>query len=125
MIVEDSEFIRSMTEFVLRSHGYVTFAAENGKVAIEMLKKQQFDLVLMDISMPVLDGREAMSIIKNKLKIPIKVIAYTSEKCMDGNCCEQYGFLDYLHKSCSKERLLQTLRKHLFSGNESKVAYID
>lgn len=65
MIVDDMAFMRQMLKLILVDHGFsVICEAENGKEAINMYKNYKPDVVTMDISMPVMDGIEALKGIK-------------------------------------------------------------
>ena len=58
LVVEDDELLREMIEVILQDEEFTTFAAQHGKEAIDILHNQDIDLVLSDISMPVMDGLE-------------------------------------------------------------------
>jgi CheY-like chemotaxis protein len=78
LLVEDNDLNRFIAKQSLLFMGFDVVEAENGAVAVDILKKQSFDLVLMDIQMPVMDGVEATQIIRNTLKIKIPIIAITA-----------------------------------------------
>jgi DNA-binding response OmpR family regulator len=58
LIVEDESAIREFCHRVLSQHGFKVDAASNGKVAQDMIKKKEYDLLLVDVRMPVMDGVE-------------------------------------------------------------------
>jgi CheY-like chemotaxis protein len=76
--VEDNEMNRFIAIQSLEYLGFKTVEAENGLIATEMIQKQNFDLVLMDIQMPVLDGVEATTFIREQLKNKTPIIALTA-----------------------------------------------
>ena len=117
LLVDDSEDNRLLVNTFLKDTVHTLDFAENGEEAIEMFTATDYDLVLMDIQMPVLDGYEATRIIRkweednSKSKIPI--IAFTAyalkeevEKCM------KVGFSDHLAKPVKKKDLLEIIGKH-------------
>jgi CheY-like chemotaxis protein len=80
LIVEDYADTRSVMKYLLESYGYQVVEAENGEQAVEKVKADNPDLVLMDIAMPVMNGLTATKIIRefdNGAKLPIiAVTAY-------------------------------------------------
>jgi two-component system, sensor histidine kinase len=65
LLAEDDEMIEKITSFYLRRIGHEVDVAKNGHEAIEMFKKKQYDLILMDIQMPEMDGLQAVKEIRN------------------------------------------------------------
>lgn len=77
LIVEDEESLRDLYEEELIDEGYEVSKAGNGVEALEILKIDNIDLIIMDLSMPEMDGIEALvKVVKNEKKIPI--IIYTA-----------------------------------------------
>ena len=77
LLVEDNIINQQVATEILKTAGYHIAIAENGKIALNMLKKQQYDLILMDIQMPVMDGYEATTIIRQQGN-NIPIIAMTA-----------------------------------------------
>ena len=87
LVVEDHEVNRALISSVLNKMNCPHDLAENGKIALEMIEYVQYDLVLMDLFMPIMDGFEALNEIKNHKdnfisKIP--VIAVTAKPESEG-----------------------------------------
>ncbi|MCP9762991.1 PAS domain S-box protein [Lacihabitans soyangensis] len=78
LLVEDNEMNRFIAIQSLKFLGFDTTEAENGLVATELIQKQNFDLILMDIQMPVMDGVEATEFIREKLLNNTPIIALTA-----------------------------------------------
>lgn len=79
LIVEDNEKNRTLVKDVLEYHGYKVIEAGDGEEGIKLAKKHKPDLIFMDIQMPVINGYEAIKIIKNDAEIKYtKIIAITS-----------------------------------------------
>ena len=64
LIVDDIFTNRLLLSELIKTLGHVSFQAENGKQAIDFLEKEEFDLILMDIEMPVMNGRESTEMIR-------------------------------------------------------------
>ena len=93
LIVEDYEDTRSFMKIILESYGYEVIEADNGLEAIESIKHHFPDLILMDVSMPVMDGLTATKKIRKfKQAAEIPIIAVTAhgmdfyEKAMEAGC---------------------------------------
>jgi len=119
LLVEDNDINRLYAGSILRMWGCPFDTAENGEIAIEKLKKSHFDLVLMDIQMPVMDGFETTKVIRQwsneKSKIPIIALtANATQKDIDK--CISLGMNDCLTKPFTQEDLLKMLGKYL--GNK-------
>ncbi|MCW3122241.1 MAG: hypothetical protein JWQ38_1733, partial [Flavipsychrobacter sp.] len=89
LYAEDNVLNQTLVKHFSKNYGFELETADNGKIAIEKLKLKEYDLVLMDIQMPVLDGYEATTVIRKELKKDIPVIALTAhamsgekEKCL-------------------------------------------
>ncbi len=78
LLVEDNDMNRFIAKQSLDYLGIETTEAENGQIAIEIATNQKFDLILMDIQMPVMDGVEATIYMRNTLKIETPIIALTA-----------------------------------------------
>ena len=103
LVVEDELVNQMVCKQVLEKMGIEVGVAENGQQAIETLDEQQFDLVLMDCQMPVLDGYKATEQIRvkeQKHNLPrIPIIALTAHAMQgDREACIEAGMDDYLSK---------------------------
>lgn len=77
LIVEDEEMLRDLYEEELMDEGYEVFKAENGFEALKIVGSEEIDLIMMDISMPEMDGIQALGKIASREK-KIPVIIYTA-----------------------------------------------
>lgn len=107
LIAEDNQDNRITLTVLLEEMGYTVFQAENGKVATEMARELKPDIIFMDIAMPVLDGIDALAIIRNTEEIrAIPVIAVSASAMKEDR--EQFsllGFNDYIPKPIDREVL--------------------
>lgn len=114
---EDSSVIQNLTKSTLAFEQFQMKSARNGKQVLEMLEKEDFDLILMDLNMPVLDGASCTRMIReladsSKSKLPI--IAITGN--MNNYTMDEFrklGFDDFVQKPLDYDRLLATVKKYL------------
>jgi len=102
---------------ILEKRGHSVQTAENGMQAIDRLEKEDFDLVLMDLQMPVMDGFEAMRIIRNNLssvrRHDIPVIAVTALRADFGEKeCYEVGMNGYISKPLQREEFLKVVERY-------------
>lgn len=115
LIVDDNKVNRKVLTRALNVLGYTSATAENGKQALAMLVADEFDVVLLDILMPVMDGYETLLHIKQEerlLHIPVLVISAVDE--MDSVLrCVEMGATDYLTKPFDADLLRARLKASL------------
>jgi len=85
--------------------------AINGREAVELSKKEQFDIIFMDLKMPVMDGFEATNEIRKHNK-EITIIAQTAYAFRREECIAA-GFTDYVSKPFNEEQLINTLSPYI------------
>lgn len=112
LLVEDNDINRLYAQSILKSWHCKIQTAENGLVAIEKVKNDVFDVILMDIQMPVMDGYESTRAIRllpgPAAKIPIVALTANATKA-DINRCMEAGMTSYLPKPFTPEELFQKL----------------
>lgn len=123
LLADDNEANRIVCSDTLKSKTNITITeATNGKEVIEWLKKKDFDLILMDVQMPEMDGLQATRIIRNELPEPknkIPVIALTASVIRsDLDKCREAGMNDYIPKPFKVVQLLTSIAKA--AGREIK-----
>lgn len=117
LVAEDSSVIINLTKNVLMFEKYQITAVKNGKQVLDKLASEDFDLILMDINMPIMDGIECTRSIRalsdpKKANIPIVAITgnyknYTMDDFIKA------GLNDYVQKPLDYDLLLATVKKHL------------
>jgi PAS domain S-box-containing protein len=106
LVVEDIVLNQLLMRTLLDDFGFEHDIAGNGKIAIEMLKKNTYDLVLMDLQMPEMNGFEATEYIRNEMNSKIPIIALTADvTTVDLAKCKAVGMNDYISKPVD-ERVL-------------------
>lgn len=113
LLVEDGPDNQKLISMYLRKAGAAVKIAENGRIALTMIEQEEFDVVLMDMQMPELDGYAATRELRRRgSKLPI--IALTAHAMADDrNKCLAAGCTDYLTKPIEKTTLLDTLTTYL------------
>lgn len=101
LLVEDDPMQVAMYEVELSNHGWQVSSAKNGQTALEMIKKELPDLVLLDLLLPDLDGKEVLKQIKsNPFSKDLKVMILSNyKKAGLAEECKALGALDFWLKS--------------------------
>jgi len=113
LLVDDQSDQRNLGSECLMDWNFTT--ASNGEEAVELLRKNgNFDVVLMDIRMPGMDGIEAASIIRNTLKLTMPIIAVSGE-VLEGtiNECTDAGMNSFISKPYKREELIKRIVSNL------------
>ncbi|MDP3143917.1 MAG: response regulator [Bacteroidota bacterium] len=106
LAVEDTPLNQLLLRIILDEFGFEYDFAENGKVAIEKLQTSSYDIILMDIQMPVMSGIEATEYIRNKMKSTIPIIALTADVTMaDLEKCKAVGMNGHISKPIDEKQL--------------------
>jgi DNA-binding NtrC family response regulator len=110
MIVDDEQEIRDSLSEVLADEGYLTYKAENGAVALEMLNEQHYDIIISDIKMPELDGVTLLQKVKEQAPdtFVILITSYGStETAIDAM---RHGAIDYILKPIDFDELILRIK---------------
>jgi two-component system sensor histidine kinase/response regulator len=112
LVAEDNQINQKLIITILAKLGYQADLACNGKEVLEMVDHGQYDLILMDVQMPELDGLEATRMLRLCLQKQPVIIAMTAN-AMDGDqdTCIQAGMDDYISKPVELSELLMRLEK--------------
>lgn len=114
LVVEDIVINQLLMKTLLEDFGFEHDIACNGKIAIESLKNKSYDIILMDLQMPEMNGFEATRYIRNQMNSQIPIIALTADvTTVDLVKCKAVGMDDYISKPVD-ERLLYSKIVELF-----------
>jgi len=114
LLVEDNEINRLVASITLNQYGAVLTEAVNGLDAVEAVKNENFDLVLMDMQMPLMDGLEATKMIRNELQSTVPVIALTANAIKgESDKCYAAGMNDFISKPFEELALIGLISKWL------------
>lgn len=112
LVVEDVATNQIVAKLMLEKLGCRVKIADNGVKAISMLDEESFDLILMDVQMPVMDGIEATRIIKNGKHKDIKIVGLSANALMqEVNFYREIGMQEFISKPISLSKLLDVFRK--------------
>ncbi|MCU0436066.1 MAG: PAS domain S-box protein [Bacteroidia bacterium] len=116
LLVEDHPLNQQLALKLITDFGFKTALASNGQEAIDELQRPgaAFDLVLMDLNMPVLDGHEATRRIRQELKLTLPIIALTAHSSQtERERCLEVGMNDYLSKPFRARELYYRIARQL------------
>lgn len=126
LMAEDNELNQKLAITYLKGFGLNVEVAENGQIAVDKLREKKFDLVLMDIQMPVLDGYHAAQKIRQELRSSVPIVAMTAH-IMSGEKekCISYGMNDYISKPFKEGELYDVLSLYLKNPRGSEYEEVN
>ena len=106
LVAEDITLNQLLMRTLLDDFGFECDIADNGKIATEKIQTKKYDVILMDLQMPEMNGFEATDFIRNKLKSDIPIIALTADvTTVDLAKCTEAGMNDYIAKPVDEKLL--------------------
>jgi PAS domain S-box-containing protein len=112
LAVEDNELNRMVLQVILKKCEVTVSIAHNGQEAIDLIQEKEFDIVLMDVQMPIVDGLEATKYIRDELKLTTPIIGLSANAMREEvDICKQAGMNDYLVKPYSERALVEVMKK--------------
>jgi CheY-like chemotaxis protein len=123
LVVEDNPINIKFIKSLFSNYNIEAEIAENGRIAVEKVKKGTYDLILMDIEMPEMNGYQTTSIIRHDLKNEIPIIAMTAHAMAgEQDKCIALGMNDYISKPINAnllfEKMIMATSSHLFSDKK-------
>ncbi|NOZ47024.1 MAG: tetratricopeptide repeat protein [Chlorobi bacterium] len=115
LLVDDNPVNRALTidTITMENNKISVDEADNGKIAIEKLQKKAYDIILMDLLMPVMDGYETTQFIRNKLKVPVSqipILGFTANSIHEElETCVEKGLNDCISKPFQPEELFNKI----------------
>lgn len=114
LLVEDNDINVEVIQAMLSTTNLTITRVENGRKALQRLSRQTFDLVMMDIQMPEMDGYEATQIIRESLQLNVPIVALTANAMQqDIDACEKAGMNAHVGKPIEKQQLIKVLSEYL------------
>jgi len=120
LVVDDDESIRKVLATILEEKGYVVDTAQNGKEAIEKSKAKFYNLALIDIRLPDMEGTKLLSAMKETTPKMVKIIITGYPALQNAIEAVNKGADAYLMKPVSMEKVLSTIREHLKKQQEAR-----
>jgi CheY-like chemotaxis protein len=125
LVVEDNLLSRKLITFWLKKWHFKFDSVANGELAVENLKLNKYDLILMDIQMPGMNGYETVRFIRNEMRLGLPVIAITSQVSEEERQrCLKAGMNDFAPKPLQEIELYNLVINYLFitvvDGRENK-----
>ena len=124
LVVEDNPINQKVAAHILQKYGNTVILANDGKEALEAFKKEEFDLILMDVQMPVMDGFQATAAIRKVERSTgkhIPIIALTAHTMKgDREKCVEAGMDDYVSKPIKPDVLFQTIDELLLKNRSEE-----
>ncbi|OIV40077.1 ATP-binding protein [Flavobacterium johnsoniae] len=112
LLCEDNLLNQKLVKNVIDNFGFELDIAGNGEEGIELLLKNEYDLILMDLQMPLRDGYQTTYSIRNELKLTIPIIAMTAHSLVgEQERCFKEGMNAYIPKPFKQAALLEAIRK--------------
>src|SRR6185369_17458818 len=98
LIVEDERPLAHALDLRLRSEGFKTAVAANGKECMDLISKKDFDVILLDMMMPVMDGMEVLELLQTRKTMPAVFVLSNLSQREDESIVLQAGARKYLVK---------------------------
>lgn len=81
LVIDDSPTLRKLLRFYLKKKGYSVHEAHNGKVGLDYIAREAFDLIILDMNMPVMNGLEVLETLKREgFSVPILILSADKEE---------------------------------------------
>ena len=120
LVVDDEQPVQQLLDRTLSSEGYEVVPALDGEQALERIKSQSFDLVMLDVMLPKLDGFEVCRRVRAESSVPIIMLTAKAEEVADRVLGLELGADDYIIKTCSmrelRSRVKAVLRRARMNG---------
>lgn len=128
LLCEDNVLNQNLAKSVIKNFGFNLDIANNGEEGLAMLAKNNYDLILMDLQMPLKDGYDTAKYIREELKSHIPIIAMTAHSLVgEQQKCYDIGMDGYVPKPFKQEALLKAIRQALLKNTDDpeKITQID
>src|SRR6478672_9148306 len=122
LLADDEQSIQALLSYPLRKDGYEVVQASDGREALQRFSEASFDLLVLDVMMPKLDGFEVCRRVRARSSVPIIMLTAKAEEVADRVLGLELGADDYIIKTCSmrelRSRVKAVLRRSRMNGAE-------
>jgi CheY-like chemotaxis protein len=126
LVAEDNEINQKIIAHLLKKELLEVDIANDGREAIELFETKEYDLLLLDLQMPFMDGFQTANYIRKKLKSSVPIVAMTASAFANEQTrCFEVGINQYLSKPFAQEDLFKRLRYFLLSEHDLSVRKAD
>jgi len=110
LVIDDSPTLRKVLEFYLKKNDYLVETANNGKVGLSAIKNENFDLIILDMQMPVMSGKDVLLAMRDiELETPIMILSAEKDKDMIKMGLE-LGALFYMTKPFKPNKIVEKIK---------------
>lgn len=125
LLVEDNEINQKLTSTILGQEGAVVTIANHGEIALQLLEHVKYDIILMDIQMPVLDGITTTIKIRKELHLDTPIIAMTANVIPgERKVCLNSGMNEYISKPFNSNDLIQLINRQLANRTNQPLSNV-
>lgn len=122
LLCEDNVLNQKLARSVIHGFGFELDIADNGEEGIALLSQNEYDLILMDLQMPVKDGYQTTEYIRNEMNLNIPIIAMTAHSLVgEQERCYKVGMNGYVPKPFKQAMLLKAIKKVMNEDAESEL----
>ncbi len=123
LLVEDNIHNQLLARNYYKRWGTDIDIAENGAIALDMLAETTYDIILMDLQMPVMDGFTTTKKIRKELKLKVPIVGCSAHSLVgEKEKCISIGMDDYIAKPYTEDELIRTTFKHLHPNKKEAIA---
>ncbi len=113
LVVEDNHINQLLVKHTLSASGALIDICDNGATALEKIHNKKYDLILMDIHLPGLDGYQTTEIVRKELNLDLPILAMTASIKSEAEKCISLGMNGYVFKPFTLEVLYEAIEKAL------------
>jgi len=122
LVIDDSPTLRKLLRFYLKKKGYSVNEANNGKVGLATITKEAFDLIILDMQMPVMDGLEVLKTLKNKEGFSVPILILSADKEEESKAAGiAFGASYYLTKPFKPEEVIARIEDIFNERKEERI----